>query len=78
MKNQVGNDKTKKHINKINGLLSVGSKAATQTWDTSVRWPDLSVLENEFNWDNDEEGWQGKEKNEDDEAECDDFDSEDL
>lgn len=64
MKTQVDNAKTNKHINKINDLLSESFTVDAQTWKTSVRWPDQSVLENDSDWDNDEEGEEYEEQDE--------------
>lgn len=69
MKTQVDNAKNKKHINKINDLLSESSKVNAQTWKTSVPWPDQSVLENDSDWDNDEEGEEYEEQDEEEEEE---------
>lgn len=64
MKIQVDNTKTKKHTNKINDLLGVSSPTETQTWETRVQWPNVSVLEDFSEWDTDGEEEAGQQDEE--------------
>lgn len=52
MKAQIDNARTKKHISKIDDLLGGSPIAESQQWETKVTWPDMSILEDNFNWDN--------------------------
>lgn len=55
LKTQVETSKAKKHVSKIDDLLNTSHVAESQHWETKVIWPDKSVLEEIYKWDNDAE-----------------------
>lgn len=62
MKSQIDRSKTRKHINKIEDILGTTSAAETPQCDSNILWPDLSILDNKSNWDDEEEGEEYKEE----------------
>ncbi|KAI9254728.1 hypothetical protein EDC94DRAFT_235812 [Helicostylum pulchrum] len=62
MKSQIDRSKTRKHINKIEDILGTTSAAETPQCNSNILWPDLSILDNKSNWDDEEEGEEYKEE----------------
>lgn len=54
-KAQVNDARTKKYVNKIDGLLGASPVVKSQQWETKVIWPNMKVLEDSFNQDDEEE-----------------------
>jgi hypothetical protein len=51
MKAQIDDAQTKKHISKIDDLLGASPVAESQQWKTKAIWPEMSILEDDCNWD---------------------------
>ncbi|KAL4215207.1 hypothetical protein AB4K20DRAFT_1954043 [Rhizopus microsporus] len=53
---QVNGVRTKKHVNKIDDLLGASPVVESQQWETQrLSGPDMKILEDNFNWDDEEE-----------------------
>lgn len=55
MKAKIDDARTKRHISKIDDLVGTSTVADTEEWETKVIWPDMSVLEDSRDWDDNSE-----------------------
>ncbi|CEG75642.1 hypothetical protein RMATCC62417_10651 [Rhizopus microsporus] len=55
MEAQINDTRIKKHISKIDDLLDVSPVVESQQWKTNISWPNMKILEDNFNWGNDAE-----------------------
>lgn len=71
MKAKIDDERTKRHISKIDDFVGTSTVADTEEWETKLIWPDMSVLEDSRDWDDSsEDAEENIRDEEDDEEEC--------
>lgn len=55
IKTKIGDTLTNKYTGKIKNLLSASPGLESQQWKTKVSWPYISILEDNYSWDDNTE-----------------------